>query len=522
MTSPVQLKAAPKATTWSVDDIVEYAAAGRLLIPDFQRSFKWKAPDVLKLFDSIRRGYPVGNLLVWETSTPENARPSFSSAQIDESESAALVIIDGQQRITSLVEPLLGGGRKDINFNIYFDLKREEFITIRPKEKIENWLLPMTEVSDTFRFLEWLQNAKLSIDLVRNANLMVKSLRDYKVPVYTVRGGKELKPIIRDIFNRMNSTGKELTDLEVFNASYGENNEKGGFGLAQVADRLADLKFGKQNQDWLLKGLAATLNHASPKEVKKVFAIKTEEGKRDTLDNLEIALREEIKFLKTYAKIPHWSLLPYRFSIIPLTAFFSRFKNPSPVALECLKAWLWNGARSGTHAFNGITAIRESLAAIYDTKNAEQAAATLGSVLDTTSRVPPFELGIHNSRNAATKVVCCALASLRPRHLDTEEEVDLSKVLEDTNPFPQIVVRPKAGTETRLLHPAFASGAKANPRQLVEHITEPSLGIDVLKSHAIGGAALSCLADGDEDGFIEARKADLQAVVDQFLATMCK
>ncbi|WP_328708616.1 DUF262 domain-containing protein [Microbispora hainanensis] len=37
---------------------------GRLRIPSFQRSFRWDRDDVVRLFDSVLRGYPIGTLLM--------------------------------------------------------------------------------------------------------------------------------------------------------------------------------------------------------------------------------------------------------------------------------------------------------------------------------------------------------------------------------------------------------------------------------------------------------------------------
>jgi uncharacterized protein with ParB-like and HNH nuclease domain len=44
-------------------DLVRQIQRGALRIPAFQRDFKWQPSDVVKLFDSLNRGFPVGNLL---------------------------------------------------------------------------------------------------------------------------------------------------------------------------------------------------------------------------------------------------------------------------------------------------------------------------------------------------------------------------------------------------------------------------------------------------------------------------
>jgi len=54
----------PTAKTFSLIDLVAAASAGRLRIPEFQRPLRWQWKDVSRLFDSIVKGYPIGNLLL--------------------------------------------------------------------------------------------------------------------------------------------------------------------------------------------------------------------------------------------------------------------------------------------------------------------------------------------------------------------------------------------------------------------------------------------------------------------------
>ena len=48
-------------------ELINMLARKMLLIPPFQREFVWEPEDVLKLWDSIFRFYPIGSLLSWET-----------------------------------------------------------------------------------------------------------------------------------------------------------------------------------------------------------------------------------------------------------------------------------------------------------------------------------------------------------------------------------------------------------------------------------------------------------------------
>src|SRR5262249_9741169 len=97
----------PEATVWSGDDILRRARDGQIFTPSVQRLFRWSRHHMCMLFDSIYRGYPIGALLLWETEHTEGATTTFLHVSFPPAKGRGFVIIDGQQRITSLVAVLL-------------------------------------------------------------------------------------------------------------------------------------------------------------------------------------------------------------------------------------------------------------------------------------------------------------------------------------------------------------------------------------------------------------------------------
>lgn len=51
----------------TIEHLVKEVLDGELLLPEMQRDYVWKSTQVRNLFDSLYRGYPSGQLLVWET-----------------------------------------------------------------------------------------------------------------------------------------------------------------------------------------------------------------------------------------------------------------------------------------------------------------------------------------------------------------------------------------------------------------------------------------------------------------------
>jgi uncharacterized protein with ParB-like and HNH nuclease domain len=109
----------------SVEELVKMVQRRQLRLPAMQRKYVWRGTRVRDLLDSLYRGYPSGTILVWANRDPVPVR-DMAIAQNEEHSGDYQLLLDGQQRITSLSailrgEPLHVKGRKrplDILFNL--------------------------------------------------------------------------------------------------------------------------------------------------------------------------------------------------------------------------------------------------------------------------------------------------------------------------------------------------------------------------------------------------------------------
>ena len=92
-----------KDSSYSLSMLLEQIDRGEIALPDIQRPFVWKPTKVRDLFDSMYRGFPVGNLLFWATGAEMGARRIGEHAH---EAAPRLMIVDGQQRLTSLYSVL--------------------------------------------------------------------------------------------------------------------------------------------------------------------------------------------------------------------------------------------------------------------------------------------------------------------------------------------------------------------------------------------------------------------------------
>ena len=113
-------------TDWTIKETIKRIDSGKMYLPALQRKFVWKAEQIIKLFDSILRGYPIGTFLFWNLADAENIHEySFykflthydedSSKHNElapfpqlENKEGYYGVLDGQQRLSSIYLALQG------------------------------------------------------------------------------------------------------------------------------------------------------------------------------------------------------------------------------------------------------------------------------------------------------------------------------------------------------------------------------------------------------------------------------
>lgn len=94
-----------KEVSYSMSKLVEDIDVGEIGLPDIQRPFVWTKAKVRDLFDSMYSGFPVGYLLFWGNANVNGARQIGTDGK---QAVPRLLIVDGQQRLTSLYAVLRG------------------------------------------------------------------------------------------------------------------------------------------------------------------------------------------------------------------------------------------------------------------------------------------------------------------------------------------------------------------------------------------------------------------------------
>lgn len=94
-----------KEVNYSLNKLIADIDLGEIGLPEIQRPFVWPNTKVRDLFDSMYKGFPVGYLLFWSNGVGNGHRQIGTNAK---QKIPRLLIVDGQQRLTSLFAVLKG------------------------------------------------------------------------------------------------------------------------------------------------------------------------------------------------------------------------------------------------------------------------------------------------------------------------------------------------------------------------------------------------------------------------------
>ena len=125
-------------TEKTVEELVSMIEREELGLPEMQRPYVWRSTRVRDLLDSLYRGYPSGTILLWESDKKVPQRKTALEQEAGPVGSNRLLLLDGQQRLTSLAavirgKPVSVRGRKrpiELLFNLEHPDKLDFFTEV--------------------------------------------------------------------------------------------------------------------------------------------------------------------------------------------------------------------------------------------------------------------------------------------------------------------------------------------------------------------------------------------------------
>lgn len=334
----------PKPEILRLEQLAEMVKFGEIKLPRFQRPFVWKKHDMLKLLDSIYKGYPIGSILIWNSSQKLVSERSISGLSVNASELnnyPTSYLLDGQQRLTTICGALFWDGADHNSlWNIEFDLDSEEFR--HPKELEVVNVFPLNKLIDTRDFIR--QCMKFDHHTNRDkyfrvAERLLKSFKDYKIAV--VKIGDMTIEEVAPIFERINSTGRQLTIVDLMMAATWSD----GFDLTSeisiIREKCSNLGFEDVDAKVVLRSIAASANLGINKDDIQKLRGKNHVELKQAAGEACAGLLKAFQFLKENIGVADSSYVPYAIQITYLAEFFRLQRTPSPLQIQFLEKWFW-------------------------------------------------------------------------------------------------------------------------------------------------------------------------------------
>lgn len=308
--------------------ILDKVADGKYLIPEFQRDFIWDKRQMIDLFDSIVKGFPIGSIILW--SPQKDNFDSFDvigGVKIKKSSLPHYYILDGRQRLTTLISVLSEKGEnKDF---IYVDLKD---FTILGRGKNNPILLRLSDAFDSYAIVDYIERIKnLGLDesevkeYAEKAKRLNRILISYQIGYIVVNGGGIDDAV--EIFSRLNSQGTSISpDFMIQALTFNSKTHfKFGDAIKDIQEELDPYNFSSLKRDVILKCVG---NYTQ----KAFIDARTEDiilldNLPDVMNEVKRSVVSAVKFLYEECRVVDVKLLPYTYQLIMLALFFKENKT---------------------------------------------------------------------------------------------------------------------------------------------------------------------------------------------------
>jgi hypothetical protein len=339
------------------------------VLPDFQRDFVWEPGATQELIVSIANNYPAGSILRVRDAKRVFAAREFEGAPPLGASKHTFLVLDGQQRLTSLYQAFYGVGEH----RYFLDLRKlmstgdfEEAIfhvrsTTKWAKAREDFTLQATELllplsalkKGAGGFNAWSRKAarklsdsdriKLEDALDQIEENWIRVIDDYHFPVVTLSDKTEPDALCT-IFETLNRTGVKLSVFELLTARFWPQNiNLRSLWEKSLADRPIIGEF-EVDPYYVLQGISLASRKNPSCKRSDVLNLKGTDIS-EWWDKVVSGLAKGLEILRDDCKVmlPKW--LPYQTMLPPLAAVLARSGSPKTANAgaqrEKVKRWFW-------------------------------------------------------------------------------------------------------------------------------------------------------------------------------------
>jgi len=250
------------STKRNLFEILKDVDRGKIQLPDFQRGWIWDDNRIKGILASVAKSFPIGAVMLLETGN-ENVRfktKPMEGVKLDNEVKPELLILDGQQRITSLYQTIVTNEivttRNEKNYEIkrwyYIDMVKamddnydleEAIVSINEKKQItedfgrrvvldlsekefefENLMYPVNMIDDYSIWRReyntyWRHNQDKSIFWDKFEAKIINCFNQYMLPVIIMKK-ENPKEAVCQVFEKVNTGGVPLNVFELLTATF--------------------------------------------------------------------------------------------------------------------------------------------------------------------------------------------------------------------------------------------------------------------------------------------------------------
>ncbi|MBN1545234.1 MAG: DUF262 domain-containing protein [Syntrophaceae bacterium] len=356
-----------------VREMLDEIRRKQVKLPEIQRDYVWKSPQVSKFLDSIYWKYPVGQILLWDTDnlpTTKDLKGTTGSGL--PSAGNPKIVLDGQQRLTSL-QLALGETGEDNKINIWFNLETQQFQRyLRRMKNDPLWVSVKDIVTGRVDEIDILDKVAArggpqirseKGKIYRERLRQLKSIMDYEFPIEIFKSDDYEE--VTELFVRINSQGTRLQMAEL--------------ALAQLAMRLPgvlvdkfqdtleeydELGFELEPRFLIRAMIASGTGQSRFKYLTEIWKKKPSELEA-IWKKAKLGIDATINFIQHNACFESAEWLPSINALIPLGAFFIQHRDSKEDVENGLLRWFYLASLRGRYSSSPETAMDEDLKAVY-------------------------------------------------------------------------------------------------------------------------------------------------------------
>lgn len=353
----------------ALKDLLSEVHSRSMVLPDFQRDFVWEPVPTQELVISIANNYPAGSILRVRDSKRIFACREFEGAPKLDAKNHTFLVLDGQQRLTSLYQAFYGVGEHryyldlnkliagaDFEEGIFHErgsskwAQRHELFEVQAKGLI----LPLSVLKGgAGGFLQWLlqvtnpmppdRRTELLDALTRINDHWIKTVDDYHFPVVTLSDETEPDALCT-IFEVLNRTGVKLTVFELLTARFWPHN----INLRELWDDAIKkhpiLSEYEVDPYYFLQAISLAARRAPSCKRKDILNLEPS-FIREWWDKVTAGFATALQILRDNCRVvlPKW--LPYQTMLGPMAAVLARTGEEKTaeagVQREKLARWFW-------------------------------------------------------------------------------------------------------------------------------------------------------------------------------------